>query len=86
MRDDEDDLPKRKKKGTGFLGWRALLIFLLIGFVLGGFLEHQYIEPLLGETAKKLAGCENINKLLNGEIETCYKCLADANALFCLSE
>lgn len=79
MQHDDEDLPKRKKKGTGFWGWRALLILLLIGFALGAFLEHQYIEPLLGENAKKLASCESTNKLLNSEIDYCYKQLADAN-------
>lgn len=78
--DDEDDLPKRKKKGPGFGGWRALLICILIGIVFGAFLEHQYIEPLLNEDAKRLSVCQSTNKLLNSEIESCYKRLADANA------
>ncbi len=79
MHDEEDDYPKKKKKGPSFCGWRALLICLLIGFALGAFFEHQYVEPLLSDAAKKLAGCESTNKLLNGEIESCYNSLADAN-------
>lgn len=79
MHGEEDDYPKRKKKGPGFSGWRALLICILIGFVLGAFVAHQYIEPMINENAKKLAGCESTGKLLNAEIESCYKRLADAN-------
>lgn len=71
---------KRKKSGTLF-STRNLIIFCLVfGLAFGMFLEHQYIEPSLGDSAKKLASCESTSKLLNGEIESCYKQLADLNS------
>lgn len=79
MREEEIETPKKKKSGRfGFA--KFIVVCLIVGFALGAFLQHQFIEPALGASAKKLAECESTNKLLNGEIESCYKQLADLNA------
>ena len=79
-REEEDSGSHRKKKRPGLGGWRLLLVCLVLGLAIGMLVEHQYIEPMLGENAKKLTACENSSKLLNQEIEHCYKQLSDFNS------
>lgn len=78
--DSYDEEPRRKKKGFSLGGWRTLLIVLVAGLLIGGFLEHQYLEPIVSDNAKKLADCSSTNKLLDQEIGKCYNQLADYNA------
>ncbi len=75
---EEGESPKKRKKSFG--GARLFLVFLVVGFLLGAFIEHQYLEPILNGSAKNLAACETTSKLLDQEAKNCYKKLSDLNA------
>lgn len=79
MARDEFEEPRRKKSSTLFSSRNLFIFLFVLGLALGLFLEHRYIEPILSKSEKQLASCESTNKLLNTEIESCYKKLADAN-------
>jgi len=81
-RDEEEDLPKRKKKrGKLFSTPRIMLIVLIIGIVLGAALQYYAIDPIL-EPARieQLKLCKTQNELLNQENENCLAQLYDLNS------
>lgn len=81
MGDEDDDVPKRKKKG--FSSQLVLLLFcLLFGLIVGILVAHFYIEPILApQTIQELAQCKAQKDLLNIENQNCLTQLYDANGL-----
>lgn len=70
MAKDEMDYDEPKKKKQGF--WTAnriiIAVVLIAGLLVGGYVEHMYIEPLLSADCNK---CKNDIQILNDEIKDC---------------
>ncbi len=82
--DDDSDRDMRgrryKPRGSGlFSATRIFMLFLLIiGIVIGSFVQHQYVEPLLNkEFIAKNTSLQTLTKLLNEQND---KLLIDLNA------
>ena len=82
--DDDSDRDVRgrryRQKGTGFFtATRSFMLFLLIiGIVIGSFVQHQYVEPLLNkEFIAENSSLQTLTKLLNEQND---KLLIDLNA------
>ena len=82
--DDDSDRDVRgrryRQKGTGFFtATRIFMLFLLIiGIVIGSFVQHQYVEPLLNkEFIAENSSLQTLTKLLNEQND---KLLIDLNA------
>ncbi|MDO8625756.1 MAG: hypothetical protein Q7R47_06750 [Candidatus Diapherotrites archaeon] len=71
----------RRTAGGFFTPNRILLIFLFVfGFLAGLFIEHTFVEPLLNtQLTGGLNDCVTKGRLLDAEIQQCYKDLNDAN-------
>ncbi|GEM_PF-5382427 len=78
MADEENDdlerASRRTKRGV-FSGERILMLFLLVlGLIVGMTIEHQFIEPILGNAAlDRLNECVQSKNLLNQELDACYR-------------
>src|SRR3990167_1112860 len=82
--DDDSDRDVRgrryRQKGTGFFtATRIFMLFLLIiGIVIGSFVQHQYVEPLLNkEFIAENSSLQTLTKLLNEQND---QLLIDLNA------
>lgn len=76
VKDEMDDGEHRKKhKGESF--WTTdrilLLFFFIVGLIIGGYVMHQFIEPILSADYPK---CKSDLKTLNDEIKSCYEKLS----------
>jgi len=71
MKEEMDFEEPKKKRGSGF--WttnRIIMVSLLVlGLLIGGYAEHQFIEPILTADYSK---CKADLKSLNAEIQNCY--------------
>jgi len=81
--DDDSDRDarrfRRKPSSNFFSATRIFMLFLLIiGVVIGSFIQHQYIEPLLNkESIAENDSLQTLTKLLNAQND---KLLIDLNA------
>ncbi len=70
---------RRRPSSNLFSATRIFMLFLLvIGIVIGSFIEHQYVEPLLNkESIAENTSLQTLTKLLNEQND---KLLIDLNA------
>ena len=70
---------RRKPSSSFFTATRIFMLFLLIiGIVIGSFVQHQYVEPLLNkEFIAKNTSLQTLTRLLNEQND---KLLIDLNA------
>jgi len=65
---------KEQKKGKSFWGLSRILLvlFLVLGVIIGAAVQHYFIETVLGaEREAECGACFENQDLLNGTINTC---------------
>jgi hypothetical protein len=69
----EEDESMASKLGADF-GKYFWVFLLLIGILVGGAIEHYYIEPLFSQqTSETLSGCRSSLNLANQQVSQCLK-------------
>ena len=85
--DEYDEILSKKKKGKGRAGkaigkTKKILIILIIGMIIGMFLGHYYIEPLIAEAeGSTCKDCVASKELLTQENDCLYSIIGDATLI-----
>jgi hypothetical protein len=84
LKSPDDEYDELVPEGNNFFGkitkkYKLHFILLLIGILLGAFLQFYYINPFIsGSMSNSPNDCTNARILLNKENECLYKLLPDA--------